>query len=280
MENEDKERLARLQKSIEEVLPMVKAVFPIDVMFALTDRESFQYYLPGAEIDIHAEAGMPIPPQSGIRKSIDTGETVTANLGKEIYGVPFKSTTLPVLNESGAAAGAFTIGISLSNQETLNGAANYLATSSDEIRAVTDEIAATATALATGISDLKQLGQQVVEEISKTDEILQIIKQVANSSGLLGLNASIEAAHAGEHGRGFGIVAKEVRKMADSSASAAKEIDGILASIHQSVSKLGETLEDCFSQSERQAAATEQIAASMQQLTASAEDIKKIAQLI
>lgn len=280
MENRDKELLPGLQEAIERVLPMVKEVFPIDVMFALTDKEKFLYYLPGSEIDIRAQIGMPIPPRSGIKKTLDTGESVTANLGKEIYGVPFKSTTLPVLNESGEVEGAFTVGISLSNQEVLNGAAEYLATSSGEIRAVTDEIAGTATELAGGINELKMLGETVVGEIGKTAEILKIIKQVASSSGLLGLNASIEAAHAGEYGRGFGVVAKEIRKMADSSAAAAKEIDDILASIQQSVSQLSETLEGCFLQSERQAAATEQIAASMQQLAASAEDIKKIAQLI
>ncbi|MEO3945287.1 methyl-accepting chemotaxis protein [Gorillibacterium sp. CAU 1737] len=276
----DAEALHKLRQSLEQSLPLVKAVFPIDVMFALTNREHFLFYLPGEEIDIHVEEGTPIPARSGIRKALDQQEPVSVALGKEIYGTPFKSTTLPVRNEGQEVIGAFTIGISLTHQTILNEAAEHLATSSEEIRSVSDEIAGTATELAQEISLLKTLGERVVADLSKTDAILAFMKQIADSSNLLGINASIEAAHAGEHGRGFGIVAKEIRKMADSSGSSAKEIKEIVDSIQDSITRLGKKLEGSYLLSERQAAATEQIAASMQQLSASAEDIRRVAQLL
>ncbi|WP_305953384.1 methyl-accepting chemotaxis protein [Paenibacillus sp. P3E] len=261
-------------------LPLVQQLFPLDVMFALADVEKFIYYLPGKELDIRIQEGTPVPQSGGLRLALETGEAASANIPKEIYGWPFKSSSIPIKDKNGAVAGVFTIGISLSNQETLSYAANSLAVTSEEISSTSEEIAGTASELANTVSDLKVLGQRVVEELHKTDEILDFIRKVADNSNLLGLNAAIEAAHAAEHGRGFGIVAQEIRKMSVSSASSAKDIAGILQMIKKNINEMDATLMDCMAQSERQAAATEEITASMQQMAASAVEIEKIARLI
>ncbi|WP_210090872.1 methyl-accepting chemotaxis protein [Paenibacillus turicensis] len=272
--------LNQIKEALAISLPLIQQVFPLDVMFGLTDQEQFLYYLAGKEIDIHADEGMAVPEKSGVKQALLTEQVVSSNIGEAVYGTPFKSTSLPLKNETGEVTGVFTIGISLKNQVALNGAAEHLAVSSSEIRTVTDEIAGTATVLANNINQVQNLAVKVLEELHKTDEILDFIKQVADSSNLLSINASIEAAHAGEHGSGFGVVAKEIRKMADSSTKATKEIEGILNASQNNFKELDVTLSDCFLQSERQAASTEEIAASAQQLAASAENIKEVAQVI
>lgn len=159
----------------------------------------------------------------------------------------------------------------------LQAAAETLSDGISQISATMEELAASASTVNNTQTNLNNEIKHVNEVTGKIDEVMDFIKDIADETRLLGLNAAIEAARAGEAGLGFGVVAQEIRKLSNDSKQTVGKIKDLTKIIQDSVSNTVVMGNETTETIEQQAAAIEQVTASVEEINGLAEHLNALA---
>lgn len=129
------------------------------------------------------------------------------------------------------------------NVESVAGAAEELSSSIANIRDQVVETAGIVNAASEGANSASDKVGSLVEAVSKIGEVIGLIQEIAEQTNLLALNATIEAARAGEMGKGFSVVAAEVKELSTQTSKATDEIRTHITAIQETTSEAVQSIE-------------------------------------
>ncbi len=282
MTEEEKEQTGR--RSAAEILDMFAEIAPYlnnavagDIGVSVIKDGVYIAYVPADSLNLGNKVGDPVKGKVS-KRCLETGATLSEIVSREksAYGVPYAACALPI-KDGDKVVGCVTTTQTVDKQEKIQAAAGELASSAQELTAGMEELAAGAQTVASASHDLGKLGQELAVAAKQTDDIVAFIKNIADQTNLLGLNAAIEAARVGELGRGFGVVAEEVRKLANASSESVKEITSALKTIQTSVNALAEKSGTIDGNINSQAASVQEMAKASQALAALASELTQVA---
>jgi RNase P/RNase MRP subunit p29 len=269
-----------LLEAFKMVMPYLPDFFEDEISVALTDTKQFLVNQACNSIPLKAGHGDPIPQNGAGYKAITTKQTIVQEVPKEVYGVPFKSYAVPLKKADGEVVGAVMLARNIERSKKLSQIAQKMAQTYKQVNDAS-------CLLLSEIQDLANINQEILsksitatEQTHGTTEILKFIEKISTQSNLLGLNASIEAARAGEAGRGFQVVAEEIRKMSLNTSDSIKKISHVLADISLSIQDISSGMTNSNEMFQKQLSVLEEITTSFEEMDKSVHDIEDMSQKI
>lgn len=272
---------------MENIHPILQKIIDVAPIFAkgrknkfligITDREKTLINFPSDVIDLKIQPNTMLPPNDPMLEVMETGECLEITVGSELYGTPFKATYIPVKDEENIIVGGLALAYELEVEEKVANISEGLSESIEYILNFANKISDGSKRQEEISVNMGKNVQEFFDKYQKTDEVLNFIKMVSSQTNLLALNAQIEAARAGEFGKGFSVVANEVKKLGSSSDSAVNDVRNILEEIKKSNELTKGLVEKSKSISKEHVEDIEQILNSVQELNGLIISLKDLA---
>lgn len=242
------------------VMPYLKEILNIDMGIHIGDQNGFIDYSDAEQFHLSVQPGMKYPPGDQAYEVLSSGKQVISTLAPDVLGVAVKGVATPIY-EGDELKGLIGVARSMEQEYQAGEMTRELAESMEQTVFAVEEIAAAASQIQMSEEKLSQEINKIKESSEQITEVLEFIRTIADQTKMLGLNAAIEAARAGDAGRGFGVVAEEIRKLSDESKKTAEQIQVLTQSIQERVQAASAISVETVKATEGQAAATEQILA-------------------
>ncbi|MCL4441051.1 MAG: methyl-accepting chemotaxis protein [Firmicutes bacterium] len=258
-----------------EVAPFIKGLIGGDIGFYISDLDNYLYVRPG-KVKLALDTGDPVKDGSIARRSMLSAAREVARVGKEVYGIPYIGTGYPLINPADKKViGSLVINTPVEQQEGLTAMAGHMESQINTIAVAVANFSATSQELTATMENLNSNAQGIKEEIKKTDGIVTMIQEISEQTHMLGLNAAIEAARVGDAGRGFNVVAKEIRKLSQDTSRSVKDILLILGEMKHSIMELTNFIDQVTEAAQQQAVSVQYINSSINELSMVSVELKK-----
>jgi hypothetical protein len=264
--------------AFKDFAPLIVNMYPEGSFLYMTNLESVAICQGSEKFDIpDIQKGDPITDDMIARQVLSTKKMAMRET--TVNGVPVLAINYPCFDTEDPTQLVATFGIYLPRQNAVNlrTMAQNLNQSMSEISAVVQELAAAASQITANEQELNNNIEEIYQVSEQINEVMGFIKQIADETKMLGLNAAIEAARAGDVGRGFGVVAEEIRKLSDESKGTVQKVKVLTDRIKETLEKANSGSKQTLCSSEEQAAATEEMSASIEEIASMAEQLEGMA---
>lgn len=258
--------------------PLVSNMIPGGSMLYMTDLTKIAYKSASATFDMPSiSVGRLLKPTDIASKAIKMRQQVVELIPKEAYGEPILISNYPLYDDSNNVVATLGIAMPKTTSETLKDMSSEISESLNQLSQVITGIANSSVKINENEVDLNDSILNTIQSIQEINSLVDVIKSIANQTHMLGLNASIEAARAGDNGRGFSVVAAEIRKLADSTKESLPKINELTRTIDSKLTKIKQASSESIDETQEQSSALEEVSASIEQLTASTSRLSTIA---
>lgn len=176
-------------------------------------------------------------PTGALDEVIRFGKKKYNKIPKEVLGEEYEGYLTPI-KDGGEVVGVISYTHSVAEMATVKGVA-------EEFKAAMNDISDALEQISQGVDNMNEIlgkvneeASEVTSDVEKTSNVVTKITENAGRSGILALNASIEAARSGEAGRGFAVVATEMSKLSNDSSASSKEIAANLVVIGEDIKNI------------------------------------------
>jgi len=265
--------------SLRSVLPYLSYLFEEDVSFSITDTEKYLISQNGRELTFKVKAGDPIQEGGAVVEALRTGMVQVRNVPEEVYGIPFRSYAVPMKHQ-GSVVGVFVMGKSFSRKNEVLTIVRDLSASIQQITTAIESLVSEITKVDSMNSALLASAKETNSRAKDTNGIIKFIQDISLQTNLLGINASIEAARAGAHGRGFDVVASEISQLSRSTSDSIQKADTVLRHIERSIQTITEQLIESTKVFQEQTNDLNGIADAIQELNRTAQKLEKLSETL
>lgn len=268
-----------LMESFYNLIPYFEHFFGTDLVFTISNTERFLLVKDNDKLRMVAKTGDIIPKGCAADVCLKEKSKVYVMVPDNVFGVPLKTMGVPVMVDT-KIEGTIVIGMSVENKEKMSNMAKTLSESLSQMSLNAVDMASRFQEISETNLGIGDFISKTNEYSKKTDEVLSFVEDIAKQTNLLGLNAAIESARAGEYGKGFSVVSNEIRKLSKSTKESIEQINTTLRNIQNSIGEIERRFENSNNLLENQTAGLEEITATIQELTSNAALLNEFASTI